>query len=225
MPRSSKLLQTSKTPNTFLYCAWKTMSLYMFNGFQWWNQELKSSFSGNCHTFSSHFRQLSTKTPHKEGRQRHWESNLCEWSATKMKLLGSLKPETSRIYKKTSSLGMSMQNMCLLVVLSTKLNSLQITFPVTTPFPFTSVSHITYHHWYRFWALRQCIKNSKPTQVPTLVATCFLSENIPPGKDRWRSPLPLVLVYHWPLYKKATFLGVAIAIYPSLWRTSLFQSL
>ena len=44
---------------------------------------------------------------------------------------------------------MSMQNMCLLVVLSTKLNILQITFTVTTPFPFASVSHITYHHWYK----------------------------------------------------------------------------
>ena len=100
MLSSSKLLQTSKTPkhisilrmenHEFIYVQWISMV----------NQELKSSFSGNCQTFSSHFRQLSTKTPHKEGRQRHWESNLRESSATKMKLLGSLKPETSRIYQK-----------------------------------------------------------------------------------------------------------------------------
>ena len=26
-----------------------------------------------------------------------------------------------------------------------------------------------------------------------------IQNDIPPGKDRWRSPLPLVLVYHGPL--------------------------
>ena len=30
---------------------------------------------------------------------------------------------------------------------------------------------------------------------------------IPPGKDRWRSPLPLVLVYHYAHYEFTTLLG------------------
>ena len=37
---------------------------------------------------------------------------------------------------------------------------------------------------------------------------------IPPGKDRWRSQLPLVLVYHGPL-QIATILGVAVASHRS----------
>ena len=51
------------------------------------------------------------------------------------------------------------------------------------------------------------------TVVPPLV--------IPPGKDRWCSPLPLVLVdIRAPKTEIATFWGVAIAILLSLWRKS-----
>ena len=44
-----------------------------------------------------------------------------------------------------------------------------------------------------------------------ITGSCLANQPfIPPGKDRWRSPLPLVLVYHGPL-QIATELGSGVA--------------
>ena len=50
--------------------------------------------------------------------------------------------------------------------------------------------------------------------------------NIPPGKDRWRSALPLVLVYHGPYYSSPVGSCVAPATFTTVWQlSSPFQAL
>ena len=68
-------------------------------------------------------------------------------------------------------------------------------------------SHISFRGGTSGSFMPQLGKSNQPSHTTSRNVWTSLQQVIPPGKDRWRSPLPLVLLYHGPKNQIATKLG------------------